>query len=36
MTLDQIVSALVYLVAAFVLFFLGKWVYDKLNRHFVL
>lgn len=36
MTLDQIVSALVYLAAAFVLFFLGKWVYDKLNRHFVL
>ena len=36
MTLDQIVSALVYLAAAFVLFFLGKWVYDKLNRHFTL
>jgi len=36
MTLDQIVTALVYLVAVFFLFFIGKVVYDKINRRFVL
>jgi uncharacterized membrane protein YjfL (UPF0719 family) len=36
MTLDQIVTALIYLVAVFVLFYLGKFVYDKLNRRFEL
>lgn len=36
MTLDQIVSALVYLLAVFFLFFIGKVVYDKINRRFVL
>lgn len=36
MSLDQFLSGLVYLGAAFVLFFLGKWVYSGLHRHFVL
>ncbi|MFQ5707509.1 MAG: DUF350 domain-containing protein [bacterium] len=36
MTVDQVVTALVYLVAVFVLFFFGKFVYDKINRRFVL
>lgn len=36
MTLDQIVTALVYLVAVFFLFFIGKVVYDKINRRFEL
>ncbi|HFE64500.1 MAG TPA: DUF350 domain-containing protein [Caldithrix sp.] len=36
MTIDQIVSALVYLISVFILFLIGKWVYDKLNPRFVL
>ncbi len=36
MTIDQVVSALIYLVSIFILFLIGKWVYDKLNRRFVL
>jgi len=36
MTIDQVVSALIYLVSIFILFLIGKWVYDRLNRRFVL
>ncbi len=36
MSIDQVVTALIYLVAVFFLFFIGKFVYDKLNRRFVL
>ena len=36
MSLDQLVSGLVYLLAAFVLFILGKVAFDKVNRNFVL
>jgi uncharacterized membrane protein YjfL (UPF0719 family) len=36
MSLDQVVTALIYLVSVFVLFLIGKWIYDKLNRKFVL
>ncbi|MFQ5772817.1 MAG: DUF350 domain-containing protein, partial [bacterium] len=36
MTIDQVVTAFIYLVAVFFLFFVGKFVYDKLNRRFVL
>ena len=31
MTLDQVVTALIYLASVFVLFFLSKMVFDKLN-----
>ena len=34
MTLDQVLSALVYLLAVFALFFIGKVVYDRLHRQF--
>jgi len=36
MTIDQVVTALIYIIAVFVLFFVGKFVYDKINRRFVL
>jgi uncharacterized membrane protein YjfL (UPF0719 family) len=36
MSVDQVVSALVYLVAVFFIFFVGKWVYDRLHPKFVL
>ncbi len=36
MSIDQVVTAFIYLVAVFFLFFIGKFVYDKLNRRFVL
>jgi uncharacterized membrane protein YjfL (UPF0719 family) len=36
MGFDQVVTALIYLVAVFFLFFIGKFVYDKINRRFVL
>lgn len=36
MSIDQVVTALIYLVAVFFLFFVGKFIYDKLNRKFVL
>ncbi|GAB4332549.1 MAG: DUF350 domain-containing protein [Calditrichia bacterium] len=36
MTLDQFVSGLVYLVAVFILFAIGKWVYDRLHPKFEL
>ncbi len=36
MTADQVVTALIYLVAVFFLFFLGKWVFDRLHPRFVL
>ena len=34
MTFDQVVTALVYLVTVFLIFFAGKWIYDKRNRNF--
>ncbi|MFQ5822598.1 MAG: DUF350 domain-containing protein [bacterium] len=36
MTIDEVVTALVYLIAVFFIFFVGKFVYDKVNRKFVL
>ncbi len=36
MTLDQLVTGLIYLAAIFVLFLVGKLVYDKLHPRFVL
>lgn len=36
MTLDEVITGIIYLIAVFILFFLGKFVYDKLNRRFVL
>ncbi len=36
MSIDQVITALIYLVAVFFLFFVGKFIYDKLNRKFVL
>ena len=36
MTLDQLVTGLIYLAAIFVLFLIGKLVYDKLHPRFVL
>jgi len=36
MTLDQIVSALVYLIAVFVVFFIGKFIFDKIQPRFKL
>ena len=36
MSIDQVVTAFIYLVAVFFLFFVGKFTYDKLNRKFVL
>jgi uncharacterized membrane protein YjfL (UPF0719 family) len=36
MSIDQIITALIYLVGVFFIFFVGKWVYDKLNRKFAL
>ena len=35
-TIDQVVSALVYLLCAFAVFLVGKWIYDKLHPRFVL
>lgn len=34
MTLDQIVTSLIYLAGTFALFFIGKFVYDRVNRRF--
>jgi len=34
MTLDQIVSALFYLVAVFIIFFIGKIIFDKIQPRF--
>ena len=34
MSIHQVVSALVYLISVFILFLIGKWIYDKLNRRF--
>lgn len=34
MTLDQAISGLVYLVAVFALFIVGKWVFGLVNRRF--
>lgn len=34
MSLDQIVTALIYLVAVFAVFVFGKWLYDRLHRSF--
>ncbi|MEE9169011.1 MAG: DUF350 domain-containing protein [bacterium] len=36
MSIDEVVTALIYIVSVFFLFFIGKFVYDKLNRRFVL
>ncbi len=36
MTIDQVSSALVYLLCAFAVFLVGKWTYDKLHPRFVL
>ena len=36
MSLDQVVHGLFYLVAIFIIFFIGKIVYDKLNPRFKL
>ncbi|RMF61498.1 MAG: DUF350 domain-containing protein [Calditrichaeota bacterium] len=36
MTLDNVITGIIYLLSVFILFFLGKLVYDKLNRRFVL
>ncbi len=34
MSLDQIITALVYLAAVFFVFIIGKFVFDKINRRF--
>lgn len=34
MTLDQIISALVYVIAVFIIFFIGKFAFDKLHPKF--
>jgi len=34
MSIHQIISGIIYLVSAFILFILGKFVYDKLNKRF--
>jgi len=34
MTFDEVLTATVYLIAVFFLFFLGKIIYDKLNTSF--
>ncbi|MFQ5585123.1 MAG: DUF350 domain-containing protein, partial [Calditrichia bacterium] len=34
MSLNQVISALIYLISVLILFFIGKFVYDKLNRRF--
>lgn len=34
MSLNQVISALIYLISVFILFLIGKFVYDKLNRRF--
>ena len=36
MSIDQVLTAIIYLAAVFVLFLVGKFSYDKLNRKFVL
>lgn len=36
MSVDEVVTALIYIVSVFLLIFIGKFVYDKLNRRFVL
>lgn len=36
MLLDQIISALIYLIVVFSIILVGKWVYDRLNPKFVL
>lgn len=34
MTIDQILTGFIYLVAVFVLFLIGKWVYDRLHPRY--
>lgn len=34
MLIDQIITALIYLVAVFIILCLGKWIYNKLNPKF--
>ncbi len=34
MTLDQVVTSLIYLVSVFVMFLIGKVVYDRVNKRF--
>ncbi len=36
MYIDQIITAVIYLVSVFILLFIGKFVYDKLNPRFAL
>ncbi len=36
MTLDEIITGIIYLVSVFLLFLIGKFVYDKLHPRFVL
>ncbi len=36
MSIDQLITGLIYLVAIFALFVVGKIVYDLLHRSFVL
>ncbi|KAA3616010.1 MAG: DUF350 domain-containing protein [Calditrichaeota bacterium] len=34
MSLDQVITSLIYLVSTFVVFLLGKWAFDKFNHRF--
>lgn len=34
MSLDQIVTALIYLISVFAVFLVGKWLYDRINSSF--
>ncbi|MCA9732512.1 MAG: DUF350 domain-containing protein [Deferribacteres bacterium] len=34
MSLDQVVTGIIYLVATFIIFLLGKWVFNKFNSHY--
>ena len=36
MSLDQVISAFVYLIAVFIIFVIGKFIYDKLHPKFKL
>jgi uncharacterized membrane protein YjfL (UPF0719 family) len=36
MTLDQIITAVVYLIAVFIIFYFGKFIFDKLHPKFKL
>jgi uncharacterized membrane protein YjfL (UPF0719 family) len=36
MTLDQIVSGIIYIISVFIIFIIGKFIYDKLNPRFKL